>query len=94
MLRACGLLTPEGVGDVFRWAAAADPGAELCLNEWAPLEGTNWQGLAELARALLAAGAPVGCIGVQARVCVCACVCARGLAAARARAARCRALAR
>lgn len=68
MLRACGLLTPSALADVFRWAAAADPGAQLCLNEWGVLEGSNWQGLAELAQGLLAAGAPLHCIGVQVGV--------------------------
>ena len=37
-----------------------------CLNEWAVLEGSNWQGFVELARSLLDAGAPLHCLGVQA----------------------------
>jgi hypothetical protein len=36
-----------------------------CLNEWAVLEGSNWQGLVELARGMLDARAPLHCIGVQ-----------------------------
>jgi len=65
MLQACGLLTPAAVGNVFKWAAEADPAAQLCLNEWGVLEGNNYQGFVELTRALLELGAPVHCLGVQ-----------------------------
>jgi GH35 family endo-1,4-beta-xylanase len=68
MLLACGLLNAGNVSMIFRWAAEADPAAQLCLNEWGVLEGGNWQGLAELAQGMLALGAPLGCLGVQ--VCV------------------------
>jgi GH35 family endo-1,4-beta-xylanase len=67
MLRECGLATSAGVGQVLSWAAAADPEAALCLNEWGALEGANWQGLVEMAAALKAAGAPLHCLGVQVR---------------------------
>jgi hypothetical protein len=67
MLLACGLLNAGNVSRIFGWAAAADPAARLCLNEWGVLEGSNWQGLVELAREMLALGAPLGCLGVQVR---------------------------
>lgn len=45
--------------------APARAAPRQCLNEWAVLESSNWQGLVDLARGLLAAGAPLHCIGVQ-----------------------------
>jgi hypothetical protein len=54
--------------DAFHWARAADPSAELCLNEWGVLDTQNWQDFLDLIRELQQGGVPIACIGVQAHL--------------------------
>lgn len=62
-------LGPEIIGDVFRWAHAADPEAELFLNDYS-IEDVNDKSDAYLAlvRGLLADGVPVHGLSVQAHL--------------------------
>ncbi|WP_017613699.1 endo-1,4-beta-xylanase [Nocardiopsis salina] len=62
-------LGPEVISDVFRWAHAADPEAELFLNDYS-IEDVNDKSDAylDLVRELLADGVPVHGLSVQAHL--------------------------
>ncbi len=48
-----------------RWARAADPDAELCLNEWGILDDDKLPTFMRRVKDLQTTGAPITCIGVQ-----------------------------
>ncbi|GFR44678.1 hypothetical protein Agub_g5974 [Astrephomene gubernaculifera] len=62
----CPGMWPGILYDGFRWAAAADPTAQLCLNEYDLITGDDWQGMLQLVKDMLANKVPIHCIGVQA----------------------------
>jgi GH35 family endo-1,4-beta-xylanase len=51
-----------------RWAAAADPSAQLCLNEFGTLDSQHWQRFSDIVTGLRSNGAPLHCLGVQAHL--------------------------
>lgn len=67
---ALAVLGPKKEGDWLRWARQADPGARLYINEYGLLDqeaaSASLDAYEALARRLLAAGAPLGGLGLQA----------------------------
>lgn len=64
-------LGPGIVNEMFAWAHAQDPGAQLVFNEWITevftgLPGPNAAAVRDRVRALLAAGVPIDAVGQQA----------------------------
>ncbi|PNH06784.1 putative endo-1,4-beta-xylanase C [Tetrabaena socialis] len=66
-VEGCAGMWPGILYDGFRWAAAADPTAQLCLNDYGLITGDDWQAMVTLVKAMLAAKVPINCIGVQPR---------------------------
>ena len=64
----CVLFTPPQKTTTARWAAAADPKAELCLNDFHVVNGDAAPQLARMASDLVAQGVPLHCLGVQSFV--------------------------
>ncbi|GLC59094.1 hypothetical protein PLESTB_001447300 [Pleodorina starrii] len=64
----CPGMWPGILYDGFRWAAAADPTAQLCLNDLGLITGDDWRQMVQLVMDMKAAKVPVHCIGVQAYV--------------------------
>ncbi|GIL82378.1 hypothetical protein Vretifemale_11271 [Volvox reticuliferus] len=54
--------------DGFRWAAAADPTAQLCLNDYDLITSDDWYQMVQLVKDMKAVGVPIHCIAVQAYV--------------------------
>jgi len=58
---------PHHAADAFKWAAAADPTAKLCINDFSLIEADAGPKLVKLINDhLVPAGAPIHCIGIQA----------------------------
>eukprot|EP00775_Hariotina_reticulata_P012184 gene12184-12321_t len=66
MLEKCDLWD-TAFPDAFKWAAAADPSAKLCLNDFSLIEADAGPKLIKLINDhLIPNGAPIHCIGIQA----------------------------
>ncbi|GIH76004.1 endo-1,4-beta-xylanase [Planobispora longispora] len=59
------------IADAFRYARAADPDAELCINDY-NVEGINAKSTAmyNLVRTLKAQGVPIDCVGLQSHLAI------------------------
>ncbi|WP_203863764.1 endo-1,4-beta-xylanase, partial [Planobispora rosea] len=59
------------IADAFRYARAADPDAELCINDY-NVEGVNAKSTAmyNLVRTLKSQGVPIDCVGLQSHLAI------------------------